>query len=114
VPQHRDSWGPTGFSPNQLLGSVFNLGGFPNIASQTLLQALSFDGGPTLADAVKVLLRQAVAAILNAAHPNVDYPLTAAQIIANVNTAIATNNRSTILAVKDTLAGFNERGCPLN
>ena len=99
---------------NQTLESVFDLPAFPNIGSRSLLEALSFQGGPSVADAVRILLRQAVAAVLNAAHPNVDYPLTTAQIIANVNAAIATNNRSTILGVKDILAGFNERGCPLN
>ena len=99
---------------NQTLESVFELPAFPNIGSRSLLEALSFQGGDTVAAAVRILLRQAVAALLNAAHPNVDYPLTTAQIIANVNAAIATNNRSTILGVKDILAGFNERGCPLN
>jgi hypothetical protein len=105
---------PTGFSPNQTVESVFDLPAFPNIGNATLDEALGFGGGPTVAAAVRVLIRQAVAGVLNASHPDVNYPLTAAQIIANVNAAIATNNRNTILGLKDQIAGFNERRCPLN
>ena len=80
----------------------------------TLLAALSFEGGPTITDASEVLLRQAVAALLNAAHPDVDYALTTDEIIARVNAALASNNRGTILALAAELDRLNNQGCPLN
>jgi hypothetical protein len=80
----------------------------------TLLQAMSFKGGSTTTGAAQILLRAAVPALLNAAHPDVDYPLTTAQIISQVNAALASNDRSTILALAATLDRYNNRGCPLN
>jgi hypothetical protein len=37
----------------------------------------------------------------NAAHPRVDYPRTAASIIADANAALATGSRATMLALKN-------------
>jgi hypothetical protein len=54
-----------------------------------------------------------VAALLNAANPNVDYPLTEAEIIAAVNAAL-TGNRNAMLSLAATLDGYNNAGCPLN
>ena len=51
----------------------------------------------------------AVAALLNAAHPNVNYGYTAGEII-----TLFQNNLSRPAALKDSLAMLNERGCPLN
>jgi hypothetical protein len=82
--------------------------------NNTLLQALSFGGGSDLTGAAKILLRAAVAALLNAAHPNIDYPRTAAQIIADVNAALASGNRNTILALASQLDKDNNLGCPIN
>jgi hypothetical protein len=69
------------FNPNITLGTAINLGG----------------GG------VRKLARHGVAALLSAAHPGVDYPLTVAQVIAAVQAGD-----------EDTLAAFNELGCPLD
>ena len=57
-------------------------------------------------------MRQAVAALLNAAHPDVDYPLTTAQVTDMVNGAVASGNKATIESLKDTLEGFNKLGAP--
>lgn len=108
--QHFDSW-PEGFSPNDLVGAVFNCAPFNDA---TLLDALNFGGGPSVDDAKKILLRAAVAAVLNAASPGVDYPRTVADIVAAVNTACASNDRDAILALKDQLDADNNLGCPLN
>jgi hypothetical protein len=59
------------------------------------------------------LLRQAVAALLNSAHPDVDFSLTTAQVISAVNAALATDDRDTILDLAEELAAANEAGCPL-
>jgi hypothetical protein len=110
-PQHFDSWVGTGFTTSQTLGSVFTNTGRP---STTLLQALSLQGGPTIQAAKDILLRAAVAALLNSASPDVDYPLTTAQVIAQVNAALASNDRNTILTLARQLDDDNNLGCPLN
>ncbi len=79
----------------------------------TLFAALSFQGGSGPSGAAEILLRAAVAALLNAAHPGVDYPLTTAQIISQVNTALAAN-RPAMLTLATTLDTNNNMGCPLN
>jgi hypothetical protein len=111
---HTGSWAGTGFSPGQTAGGVFSLGGFPSLASRTLLQTLQGGGGPGTLGAARILLRAAVAALLNAAHNGVDYPRTTTEIIADVNAALASNNRNTILALAGELDDDNNLGCPLN
>ena len=111
-PQHLDSW--TGYSPDQTLESVFDVPDAFGLDDVTLLAALSFHGGPTTAAAAQILLRQAVAAILNAANSEVDYSLTEAEIIAEVNAALASGDRATILALAEQLDRLNNRGCPLD
>jgi hypothetical protein len=110
---HTGAWAGTGYSPGQTAGSVFSMGGFPSLASQTLLQTLQGGGGPGTLGAAKTLLRAAVAALLNAAHSGVDYPRTTTQIISDVNAALASNNRSTMLALATALDNDNNGGCPL-
>ncbi len=51
----------------------------------------------------------AVAALLNSAHPNVNYGYTSGELI-----NLFKNNLATPQALKDSLAMLNERGCPLN
>jgi hypothetical protein len=111
-PQHLDAW--VTYSPDQTLESVFDVPDAFGLDNVTLLAALDFEGGPTTADAAEVLLRQAVAALLNAASPDVDYPLTEAEIIAQVNAALATGDRDTILALAEELDTFNNLFCPLD
>ena len=82
--------------------------------NRTLLQALNFDGGSSTTAAARILLRAAVSALLNAASPDVNYPLTTAEVIAQVNAALASNNRSTMLALASQLDSYNNLGCPLN
>ncbi|HSF43302.1 MAG TPA: hypothetical protein VLT87_26115, partial [Thermoanaerobaculia bacterium] len=69
---------------------------------------------PGTLGAAKILLRAAVAALLNAAHSGVDYPRTTAEIIADVNAALASNNRNTMLELASELDDDNNGGCPLN
>lgn len=112
---HTGSWAGTGYSPGQTVVSVFSgASAFPSLASQTLLQALQGGGGPGTLGAAKILLRAATAAVLNAAHGGVDYPRTSAQIIADVNAALASNNRNTMLALAAALDSDNNGGCTLN
>ena len=109
---HLDSWAATGYSPNQTLASVFANTG--TLGSKTLLEALSFGGGSTLTEKKQILLRAAVASLLNAAHPGVDFDQTTAEVIASVNAALASNNAGTILGLATTLDEENNSGCTLN
>jgi hypothetical protein len=114
---HPDAWAGTGFSTGQTLGSVFddtvgdtNLGTLANV---TLLDALSFQGGSTVTEAKQILLRAAVAALLNSASPDVDFSIATADVIADVNAALASNDRDTILDLAAELDAANNAGCPL-
>lgn len=112
---HTRSWAGTGLTPGQTVGSVFSgASAFPSLASSSLLDALQGGGGSGTAGAARILLRAAVAALLNAGHPGVEYPRTAAAIVADVNAALASNNRSTMLALAGELDEDNNAGCPLN
>lgn len=112
---HTGSWAASGYSPSQTVSSVFSgAGAFPSLAGQTLLQALQGGGGPGTLGAAKILLRAATAALLNAAHPGVDYTRTAADIIADVNAALASGSRDRMLALASALDGDNNLGCPLS
>jgi hypothetical protein len=114
--QHFDSWKgftPTGAGATTLTGAGFVLP--TGLTNDTLLTALSYQGGPTIQDADRNLLRVAVGALLNSTALNGKYPLTTAQILAQVNAAMATGNRDTILALQGQLDTFNNTGgCPLS
>ena len=112
--QHFDSWVATGFNPNQTVGSVFAGAAANPYHNNTLVQALEFGGGGGVNGAKQILLRAAVAAVLNASHPDIDYQFTTAQVINSVNAALASGNRATILALASDLDDANNAGCPLN
>lgn len=75
---------------------------------KTLLGALKQGGGGLMA-----LGRHAVAALLNSASGDVDYPSNVPSVISAVNGACATGNASVIEALKDELDEANNLGCPL-
>ena len=95
VPQHWDSW-PAPFSPTKsTVASVFS--NSSPYGSLTLVEALKLQGGKGTDGAKQILLRAAVAAILNEAHPGVDYPYADVNaVISAVNEAIR-NDTQTIL-----------------
>ncbi len=115
---HLDSWPPAGFSPNQDLDTVFNIPACLSscgFGDDSLREALYFDGGFSLCGKARSLLRTAVAAALNAAHPDVDYgiePLSA--VVSRVNTALATCSSFKIIEEKNILDYKNNKECPLN
>lgn len=114
---HTDSWPPTGYSPAQSVESVFSpAAAYPAYGTPSLLQALSFQGGSGVEGGVGNLLRAAVAALLNTAHPGVDYPRTTAAVISDVDAALASGDRDTMLSLASALDGDNNGagGCPLN
>jgi hypothetical protein len=111
-PHHFRSW--VGLSPSQTLESAFDVPNSYGLDNNTLLQALSFKGGSGVTPAARILLRAATASLLNSMNPNVDFTLTTAQVISQVNAALATGNRSTMLSLASRLDNYNNEGCPLN
>ncbi len=94
--------------------------GTPNQDPDDLLNGLGFPGGcgPTgkcdKPGAARILLRAAVAGILNAAHPDVAYPTSVADIISSVEAAIKSKDRNVMLALAASIDTDNNLGCPLN
>src|SRR6476646_7976888 len=97
---HSEAWVDTGYAPTDTVGSVFKLpASLSQYSSVSLIDALALQGGPDLAGAAEILLRAAVAGILNGSDANVNYPTTAAKIIKHTNIALKTEDRDTILAL---------------
>jgi hypothetical protein len=65
-------------------------------------------------DAKNILMRAAAAGYLNSLAIN--YPVSTTALVNAVNTALATNDRGTILALATAIDGLNNGagGCPLN
>ena len=94
--------------------SKFDLTDYPILSGVTLDEALDFNGGNTLEEKAQILLRNAVASLLNAAHPNINYPLSLAEVIADVNAALASEDGATILALEAILDEYNNFGADLS
>ncbi len=100
---HLNRW--VGYRPTDSFNETFGVVAFtPDI---TLNDAIRRRGG-----GINALARHATAALLNAAHPDVDYALTEAQILQLVQSAVGARSRTE--QAKNTLADFNEAGCPLS
>jgi len=109
-PQHLDSWGPTGFKTTDKFNTVFGVTQYlkSNGTPYTLLevmQSLNGNGDPISTN----LGFHAVAALLNSAHPGVNFGYTPGEL-----TELFRNNLHRAAELKNSLAMLNERGCPLN
>lgn len=107
-------WGPTGYSIFTHLHSVFSSidnSSYNDIRNKTLLEALSFSGGSYHGNE-KLLLREAVAALLNAAHPGVDYYYTETEVKSLTNTAIG-GSHSDMHDQEMDFQSHNNGRCPL-
>lgn len=105
---------PPGLQPNAWLATgyhwsdAFTSAGFVNAyRNRTFLQVLDLGGGGRNA-----LGRHTVAALLNAAHPNVAYDLTVTEVVAMFNDVI--QNNGNVNALRSLFESYNEQGCPLN
>jgi hypothetical protein len=119
--QHFGSW--VGYAPSDSLRKVFNLDAYLTNGildlngdgqDDTLLEALRYKGGNGLTGGLRILLRSAVAALLNASNPQVDYVLTVEQVISQVNAAVGTGDRNALLKLAADLDWYNNSGCPLS
>jgi hypothetical protein len=94
---HLDAW--VGYSPSDDFDSVFGVDFFnPDI---TLAEALNLNGAK-----INALARHAAAALLNTAHPNIDYPMTEAEIISAVQ-SVDTSDKDAVEALKDMFDEYN-------
>jgi hypothetical protein len=110
---HPEDWAATGLSPDQTVGSLYRgANRFPDLAASTLLEALQFGGGPGDEGAAKTLLRQAVAAALNALHPDITSSWPYPMLVTEVNRTLQ-QNRDAMLGLADHLDEKNNFGCPL-
>jgi hypothetical protein len=100
--QHFDSW--VGYYPSNDFGFVFDVS--PTFDPHSLLDAVWLGGAGESA-----LARHAVAALLNASNPGVNYAYSVSQVIAMVQFAYESG---AFEATKDLFAEQNEAGCPLN
>lgn len=133
--QHLDAWVATTFRPDDLFNRVFGVDQYISPQTNlpyTLLQVLGLNGngnctpdaeqpncktdpngnaiGHTGCDPISPNLGfHAVAALLSAAHPSVNYGYTSGEII----DLFKNNYMSNGAALKDSLAMLNERDCPL-
>jgi hypothetical protein len=84
----------------------------------TFAEALALKGGTGLEGGARILFRAAVAAYLNAAHEGVGYPYrrfsSPFNILSQVNAALASLDRATMVKLARTLDEANNLGCPLN
>jgi hypothetical protein len=100
--QHFDSW--VGYAPGDSFEAVF---GRDVPGNPTLLAALKLTGG-----GLKALMRHAVAALLSAAHPDINYTFgTPADVIAAFQAAF---DSGVYEPTKDAFDEANNAGCPLD
>lgn len=102
--QHFDSWVPTGYAPGDDFEAVFGVDA--SFDPHTLLDAVWLGGGGENA-----LARHAVAALLNAASPDVNYFYSVADVISGVQAAYASGDFEPF---KNALDFANNAGCSLN
>jgi hypothetical protein len=115
---HPQSWQEV--SPSQSIVSVYSGASASPYGGLSLLQGLSLQGGLGVTGAQQILLRAAIAALLNAAYDPLLYPWQRdgsafrPPLISTVNAALTSGDRTTILALATQLDADNNLGCPLN
>ncbi len=111
---HPGSWGG-GIKPTQLVRNVFSQSeGYGSTADVTLRTALRFQDGPGLLGAAKALIRAGAAALLNAAHSQLESPFTRTQVITRVDEALKSKDMATIQALTEQLEEANAAECVLD
>lgn len=106
---HFDSY-PAAYPPSTLFNAAFGLpANTAPYAGKTLPTVAATGGG-----GLSALGRQAVAALLNAASPGVDYPFGSGEVIVLVRNAVLSGDKNRIESLKNLLDTLNNKGCPLN
>ena len=105
--KHGEYW--TYYSPDDTIGEIFDLPEELESLDVTLIEALKFGGGNGTIGMAQTLLRAAVAALLNDAHPDIEYQYSG-DIIDDVNSALASLDRDIMEELKDDLDEANNYG----
>ena len=79
------------------------------LAGDTLMKALAYPGGKGLVGAAQTLLRAGTAALLNAAHPDINYRYTEDEVRKAVEDALNSGSRNTMLDVATDLDNWNKK-----
>jgi hypothetical protein len=110
--QHFGSWTPP-YAPDTNLRSVFVTSPAELVPDDTLLEALNYNGGPGVQGATQILLRAAVAALLNASSPDVSFPVSVGHVVNTTIDRIESQYRPTILTRAAYFDSINNLNCPL-
>jgi len=115
---HPESWGLTGFDPMDAVGSVFAIPEClaacdPDLGTTILIEALDFPGGDEICGGARILLRAAVAGLLNASHPDLEYPRTLSEVITDTDAALASCDRDMMIDLGEVIDNDNNLGCTL-
>ena len=108
---HPDAW-PEGYYPNTVIDDVFSAVSEYSLSGDTLMEALRYKGGNGEVGAARILLRAAVAAVLNAEHSVINYPMTYMEIVSAVNNALLSHDRGTMIGLSTELDVQNNLGTP--
>jgi hypothetical protein len=112
--RHLDAWKPTGLSPNMLVGDYFVIpASLSDLADDSLLQALKYKGGKGPEAKARILLRAAVAGLLNFYHPEVNYIYRYVDLQWLVNYPISRFNEDMMISNKDLIDDQNNLGSNL-
>lgn len=104
---HPGAW-PADYDPNDLVKDIFTSSTYRDA---TLMDALNFGGGPGTGGAERILLRAAVAAVLNEATFGDCYQAPSiCSIVVQVNEAIGSDDRATMIALAEKLDEWNNAG----
>jgi hypothetical protein len=98
-------WPETGYDPTEDYNTIF---GVTVPGDPTLLDALCINGG-----GVNALMRHSAAALLNAAHPNIHYEYSEAEVLEMTRAAILSGDSALIESTKDLFDFANNRGADL-
>jgi len=111
-PGQENAWAGAGFNPatSTLAEAGFITNKIPGTTK--MLEALSLPGNASLKGVEATLLREAVAALLNAKRLS-NYPMTAGDVVSQVNAAIASRNRAQMISLSWTLDYNSDESCPL-
>ena len=102
------------YAPTDTVGATFNLTTAKTpYADSTLLDALNFGGGPGVLGGEQILLKQAVAGLLNTT-AGLDYGATPAEVINLTRNPILSGLRTTMINRANEFDIRNNIGCPLS
>lgn len=104
---------PEPYTPTTLIADVFANASIYFPADDTMLDALEYQGGSDDAGAAEILLRAATAAVLNIAHPDISYCVLFDDLIAEVNDALGSHDRDTMITLAAILDVYNNYGADI-